>query len=156
MFSVLSRISLLLAVLLTVPVLRAQREKLPPDDLEIVEKKWPDAKKTNTGIRYIVQREGQGEFAQSGDMVSVVYQGTLLDGRIFDRIADPSRPFVFRLGRDVVIQGWDDILQRMRKGERRLVIIPPELGYGTRGSPPRIPRDATLVFVMELVEIKRE
>ena len=156
MFSVLSRISLLLAVLLTVPVLRAQREKLPPDDLAIVEKKWPDAKKTNTGIRYIVQREGQGEFAQSGDMVSVVYQGTLLDGRIFDRIADPSRPFVFRLGRDVVIQGWDDILQRMRKGERRLVIIPPELGYGTRGSPPRIPRDATLVFVMELVEIKRE
>ena len=89
-------------------------------------------------------------------MVSVVYVGTLLNGRIFDRISDPSRPFTFRLGRDVVIQAWDDILERMKKGERRLVIVPPEMGYGTRGVPPRIPRDATLVFEMELVEIKRE
>ena len=156
MVSALCRTSLLLLLLLAAPALRAQREKLPPDDLEIVEKTWPNAKKTNTGIRYIVEREGQGDFAQPGDMVSVVYVGTLLNGRIFDRISDPSRPFTFRLGRDVVIQAWDDILERMKKGERRLVIVPPEMGYGTRGMPPRIPRDATLVFEMELVEIKRE
>jgi FKBP-type peptidyl-prolyl cis-trans isomerase len=156
MSSALCRTSLLLLVLVAAPVLRAQREKIPPDDLEYVEKTWPNAKKTNTGIRYIVEREGHGELAQAGDMVSVVYVGALLDGRIFDRISDPSRPFTFRLGRDMVIQGWDDILQRMRLGERRLVIIPPELGYGTHGSPPRIPRDATLVFEMELVQIKRE
>jgi FKBP-type peptidyl-prolyl cis-trans isomerase len=156
MVSALCRTSLLLLLLLAAPALRAQREKLPPDDLEIVEKTWPNAKKTNTGIRYIVEREGQGDFAQPGDMVSVVYVGTLLNGRIFDRISDPSRPFTFRLGRDVVIQAWDDILERMKKGERRLVIVPPEMGYGTRGVPPRIPRDATLVFEMELVEIKRE
>jgi FKBP-type peptidyl-prolyl cis-trans isomerase len=156
MVSALCRTSLLLLVLLAAPALRAQREKLPSDDLEIVEKTWPNAKKTNTGIRYIVEREGQGDVAQPGDMVSVVYVGTLLDGRIFDKISNPSRPFTFRLGRDVVIQAWDDILERMKKGERRLVIVPPEMGYGTRGMPPRIPRDATLVFEMELVEIKRE
>ena len=156
MVSALCRTSLLLLVLLAAPALRAQREKLPSDDLEIVEKTWPNAKKTNTGIRYIVEREGQGDVAQPGDMVSVVYVGTLLNGRIFDRISDPSRPFTFRLGRDVVIQAWDDSLERMKKGERRLVIVPPEMGYGTRGMPPRIPRDATLVFEMELVEIKRE
>lgn len=151
------RFGLLLLVLLPAPAaLQAQREKLPPEDLEFVEQNWPTARKTNTGIRYIIQREGKGPSPVPGDLVSVVYSGKLLNGVTFDQAMDPARPLVFRVGRELVIQGWDYIVQQMKLGERRLVIIPAELGYGTRGQPPRIPRNATLVFIMELVDIKRE
>jgi FKBP-type peptidyl-prolyl cis-trans isomerase len=139
--------------LFVAPVLRAQREKLPPEDVEYVEKNWPEAKKTNTGIRYIVLREGQGtEKPKPGDKCQVLYVGRLLNGTIFDQATEPSQPFTFRVRRDEVIEGWDQIIQQMKKGEKRLVIVPPEYGYGTRGQPPKIPRAATLVFEMELIE----
>jgi len=141
---------------LALPALRAQREKLPPEDLAFVEKNWPEAKKTMTGIRYIVMQEGQGEVAKAGDKAFVVYVGRLLNGKIFDQTQDRAQPFTFRIGRDMVIQGWDQILQQMKRGEKRLVIIPAELAYGTRGQPPKIPRNSTLVFEMELADFKQE
>ena len=146
----------ILLVLLLPPGLYAQREKIPQEDLEIVEAQWPKAIKDSTGIRYIVEREGAGPCPAPGEMVSVLYVGKFLNGETFDKTSDPGRPLTFRVGRDQVVQGWDYIVQQMKRGERRLVIIPPELAYGTRGQPPRIPRNATLVFVMELVEIKPE
>src|SRR6185436_286582 len=83
-----SVVKLILCVgLLTVaasPALHAQREKLPPEDREFVEKTWPEAKKTNTGIRYIILREGSGPVAQSGDKAQVLYVGRLLNGTIFN------------------------------------------------------------------------
>jgi FKBP-type peptidyl-prolyl cis-trans isomerase len=133
-----------------------QREKLPPEDLAVVEKSWPTAKKDATGIRYIVEQMGHGLPPNPGDLVYVTYTGRLLNGMTFDRSLDPKKPFEFRVGRESVIQGWDFMIEQMRVGERRLVIIPPELAYGTRGQPGRIPRNATLVFVIELLEIKRE
>lgn len=136
-----------------VPAARAQREKLPPDDLAFVNKTWPQAKKTNSGIRYLILREGTGPSPHPGDKVAVLYEGRLLDGTIFDQDADASHPFIFRVVRDEVIQGWDQTLPLMKVGEKRFVIIPPELAYGTRGQPPRIPRDATLTFTIELLEI---
>lgn len=142
--------------LLPTSALYAQREKLPPDDLIYVEKTWPDAKKTNSGIRYIIQREGDGPMPKSGNNVSVHYVGRLLDGTIFDQNHDPASPFSFRVGREQVIQGWDQILPLMKRGEKRLVIIPPELAYGSRGQPPKIPRNASLVFEIELLEIKKD
>ena len=142
--------------LLLVPALYAQREKLPPEDLEVVEKTWPQAKKTNSGIRYVVEREGTGVSPKPGNAVAVHYVGKLLDGKIFDENHNPASPFTFRLGRDQVIQGWDQVLQLMKVGEKRLVIIPSELGYGSRGQPPKIPRNATLVFEIELLEIKKD
>ncbi len=143
--------------LLLVPgVLHAQREKLPPDDLEWVEKNFPDAIKSNTGIRYIVIEEGSGETAKRGDMVSVLYIGRFINGDSFDQRIGPKSPFSFRLGRSKVIQGWDQILQLMRPGDKWLVIIPPELAYGTRGSSPRIPPDTTLVFTIHLLSIDDE
>jgi FKBP-type peptidyl-prolyl cis-trans isomerase len=138
------------------PTMRAQREKLPPEDREFVEKNWPEAKKTQTGVRYIVMREGQGETPQPGDRVSVLYVGRLLQGKIFDENQDREHPFVFRVRRDMVIEGWDQILQLMKKGEKRLVIIPPELAYGTRGQPPKIPRNSTLVFEIELLDFGKD
>ncbi len=147
---------LFLLGLLLVPALHAQREKLPPADLEFVEQTWPTAKSTNTGIRYIIERAGQGAMPVPGDLVSVLYTGRLLNGTTFDNMSDPTQPFVFRVGRELVIQGWDYILPQMKRGERRLIIVPPELAYGTRGQPPRIPRNATLVFVIELLDIKHD
>jgi len=133
--------------------LRAQREKLPPEDLAIVEETWPDAKKTSTGMRYVILEPGAGESPKPGDLVAVHYVGRLLDGTVFDQCAEGQPPFKFRVARDQVILGWDQILQLMKKGEKRLVIIPPELGYGSRGQPPRIPRNATLVFMIWLEDI---
>jgi FKBP-type peptidyl-prolyl cis-trans isomerase len=141
-------------VFLAAPSLRAQREKLPPEDLDYVEKTWPEAKKTNTGIRFIVLHEGGGESPKPGDRCSVYYVGRLLNGTIFDKKESPEEPFTFRVRRDEVIEGWDQVLQLMKKGEKRLVIIPPELAYGTRGQPPKIPRSATLVFEIELLDFK--
>ncbi len=148
----LRRFALLLAAGLgLLPLaLQAQREKLPPDDLAWVEQNFPNAKKTNTGIRYDVLESGTGEKAKPGDMVSVLYVGRLLNGQTFDQVNDREKPFRFRLGRGHVIQGWDQVLQLMRPGDKWVVIIPSELAYGSRGTG-RIPRDATLVFMMELL-----
>jgi len=146
-----------LATVAAPAALHAQREKLTPDDLDLVEKTWPQARKTSTGIRYVIEQEGKGAPPVPGEMVSVLYIGTLLDSRKeFDRNQDRLHPFVFRLGRGFVIQGWDQVIQLMKPGEKRLVIIPSELAYGTHGQPPTIPRDAALVFEIELLSIKRD
>jgi len=142
--------------LLVMPAfVRAQREKLPPEDLEVVQKTWPNAKRTATGLRYVVLSEGKGDLAKPGDLVSVLYTGWLLDGTMFDQSIDPAKPFEFRLGRNLVIEGWDQGLQLMRPGEKRLFIVPFELGYGSLGHRPAIPPRATLVFEVELLGIKK-
>ena len=152
----LTKLCFLLVSLGVASTLHAQREKLPPEDLEYVEKTWPDAKKTMTGIRYIILKEGEGETPKPGDKVNVLYTGRLLDGKVFDQALDPKQPFTFRVRRDAVIEGWDQILQLMKRGEKRLVIIPPELAYGTRGQPPKIGRNQTLVFEMELLSFGKD
>ena len=152
----LVKLGLILIAIGASSALHAQREKLPPDDLEYVEKTWPDAKKTTTGIRYIILQEGQGETPKPGDKVNVLYVGRLLNGKVFDQATDPAQPFTFRVRREAVIEGWDQILQLMKKGEKRLVIIPPELAYGTRGQPPKIGRNQTLVFEMELISFGKD
>ncbi len=137
----------------TVP-LHAQREKLPPDDREYVEKKWPDTKRTYTGLRYLVLKKA-GKDSPSpvpGMIVSVLFKGMLLHGSVFDEDLDPLHPFKIRLGRGELIDGWEEALQKMHKGEKWLLIVPPEMAYGARGKPPVIPRDATLVFELELLD----
>ena len=133
--------------------LHAQREKLPPEDLEIVEKRWPDAKRTYTGLRYIVLKKGEhdGLSPVPGMMVFVLFKGMLLNGTVFDESPDADHPLKTRLGRGELIEGWEEALQRMHKSEKWLLIVPPEMAYGARGKPPSIPRRATLVFEMELI-----
>jgi FKBP-type peptidyl-prolyl cis-trans isomerase len=151
------RIVALVCALLAAPVLlHAQREKLPPDDLDFVESKWPNAKKSNTGIRYVVENAGKGPLLMPGDLVMVTYTASLLNGKMFDRVQDRVHPFTFRVDRGEVIDGWDQILQLMRPGDKWIVIVPPELGYGRRGNPPRVPSYATLVFEMELLGVKKD
>lgn len=132
----------------------AQRERLPLEDLEVVESRWPNAKKTSTGLRYIVLKEGDATSGtpEAGMRAAVLYKGMLLDGTVFDQALDPAHPFKPRVGRDELIAAWDQALTRMHKGDKWLLIVPYELGYGTRGNPPKIPKRATLVFEMELVD----
>jgi len=151
----LSHYFFVLVLLVTPAFLHAQREKLPPEDLAIVKEKWPEAKRTSTSLRYIVLTEGQGESPKPGDLVRVVYKGSLLNGKVFDEALDPAKAFEFRVGRGNVIDGWDQALQLMRPGEKRLLIIPHELAYGTRGQPPGIPKRATLVFEVQLLDFKK-
>jgi FKBP-type peptidyl-prolyl cis-trans isomerase len=150
----LTRSLILIAALIAPLALPAQREKLPPQDLEFVEKTWPKAKKTTTGLRYVVLEQGSGPLVKAGNNVSVLYEGRTLDGKVFDKTPDREHPFMFRVAREQVIPGWDQILQLMHAGEKILVIIPPELAYGTRGKPPTIGRNATLVFEITLLEIR--
>lgn len=150
-----SRLILSCVLALAPLCLLAQREKLPEDDLETVNRLWPNAKKMGIGIRYVVEQEGHGDTPEPGDKATLIYVGRLLNGKAFDAVTDRDHPFTFRVGRSEVIQGWDLTIVHMKRGERRVIIIPPELGYGTRGHPPEIPRNSTLVFVMELLDFKK-
>lgn len=151
------RLTFLMLALLGLAPLHAQREKLPMEDVEYVEKKWPEAKRTFTGLRYIILKPGdtKGAMPVNGNEVSVLYKGMLLDGTVFDQSPDENSPLKIRLGRGNLIEGWEQALQKMHKGEKWLLIVPPEMAYGARGKPPTIKRNATLVFEMELVDFKK-
>lgn len=151
-----ARLLVFFLALLAPLVVHAQREKFSPEDVAFIEKTWPEAKKTNTGVRYVIQQPGSGEMPKPGDKVAVLYVGRLLNGTVFDQATEKDKAFTFRVARDQVIQGWDQVLPLMKLGEKRLVVIPPELAYGTRGQPPKIGRNASLIFEIELIEIKRD
>jgi FKBP-type peptidyl-prolyl cis-trans isomerase len=147
---------LLAAVAWFTPLLvHAQREKLPPADLAVVEKKWPEAKKTPTGLRYVILKEGTGNPPKVGDNIRVLYKGMLIDGTVFDEETNARVGMTFRLGRGLVIEGWDQGLKLVKPGGKILLIVPPSLAYGTRGDPPKIPGNATLVFEVELLDVNR-
>lgn len=107
------------------------------------------------GLKIEVIQEGQGKTAENGNIVSVHYTGTLLDGTKFDSSRDRGVPFSFTLGAGQVIKGWDLGVLGMKIGEKRKLIIPSELGYGASGtSRGPIPPNATLIFEVELLSIK--
>jgi peptidylprolyl isomerase len=98
--------------------------------------------------------KGTGATAKAGDPLTVNYVGVLYStGKQFDASYDSGQPFPFQLGAGQVIPGWDQGIAGMRVGGRRELIIPPRLAYGPDGSPPTIPPNATLVFVVDLLSI---
>jgi FKBP-type peptidyl-prolyl cis-trans isomerase len=105
------------------------------------------------GLVYTDTDCGDGDEALSGAELSVDYTGRLENGEVFESTRQTGSPFTFVLGADEVIQGWDEGLRGMREGGRRRLVVPPDLGYGEEGSPPKIPGGATLTFDIELLEV---
>ena len=110
--------------------------------------------KTESGLEYIEMEAGTGAQAEAGKMVDVHYTGKLQDGTVFDSSVSRGVPISFQLGAGRVIKGWDEGIALMKVGGKAQLIIPPELGYGDRGAGGVIPPNATLVFDVELVEVK--
>ncbi|MDX2230025.1 MAG: FKBP-type peptidyl-prolyl cis-trans isomerase [Leptolyngbyaceae cyanobacterium bins.349] len=106
---------------------------------------------TPSGLKYLDMVEGSGETPQAGQTVTVHYTGTLENGSKFDSSRDRGTPFKFKLGAGQVIKGWDEGIASMKVGGRRQLVIPPTLGYGSRGVGP-IPPDSTLIFDVELLK----
>ncbi len=109
---------------------------------------------TDSGLQYEVLSAGEGATPEPGKTVVVHYTGTLEDGKKFDSSRDRGQPFSFKIGVGQVIKGWDEGVMSMQLKERRKLIIPSELGYGARGAGGVIPPNATLIFDVELLEIK--
>ncbi|PIE58720.1 MAG: peptidylprolyl isomerase [Desulfobulbus propionicus] len=120
-----------------------------------IKQKWPEARRTDSGMYYQIEKDGIGSRPAKGDTVSVHYTGRLLaDYRKFDSSYQRKTPLAFPVGTGRVIPGWDEALMDMKKGEERTIILPPELAYGERGAGDGvIPPNAWLVFYVELVDI---
>ena len=122
------------------------------DDLYLTEH-YQSAVRRNSGLRYVIRGAGTGTATPPpGSEVIAHYEGRLLDGSAFDSSYRRGTPFVFRVGTGAVIKGWDEAFLLMKKGEKRTLIIPHWLGYGEKGSPPKIPGRATLIFEVELID----
>ncbi len=113
-----------------------------------------EATMTASGLKYIDVVVGEGASPQKGDRVVVHYTGTLENGKKFDSSRDRNAPFEFTIGVGRVIKGWDEGVMSMKVGGRRQLIIPSELAYGADGAGGVIPPHATLIFDVELLNIK--
>ena len=119
----------------------------------IIADKWPNTTKTASGLRYTIKKEGTGLPPKPGQTITTHYTGRLLEtNRKFDSSYDRKEPIKFKVGTKQVIAGWDEALLTMKKGEKRILILPPELAYGTRGAGNAIPPNAWLVFDVELID----
>jgi FKBP-type peptidyl-prolyl cis-trans isomerase FkpA len=142
-----------LSVVVLVCVLFIAKKKVFAQSVDLAK-----ALKTDSGLQLVELTVGSGAEAKFGSTVNVHYTGWLFDGKNlgakFDSSVDRGTPFQFMLGAGRVIKGWEEGVKGMKVGGKRKLIIPSELGYGTRGAGNVIPPNATLVFDVELLEVK--
>ncbi len=110
--------------------------------------------KTDMGLEYSDLKVGSGTAAAKGSQATVHYTGWLTSGKRFDSSAVKNKPFTFTIGARKVIKGWDEGVQGMKVGGVRQLKAPPGLAYGSMGHPPRIPKNATLIFEIELLAVE--
>jgi len=143
------------------PMSAAMREMMDPtkhtltdEDEQIIAEKFPGARQNKSGLRQIVRVPGDGPVARVGQTVVIHYEARrLLDGTMFDSSRARGVPLPYVLGTSR-LQGWDEALQTMKIGERRTVILPWWLAYGEEGNQPDVAPRTSLVFEIELVEIR--
>ena len=134
---------------------RAKREAKVKEDAEAqMEKLAAGFDKTESGLRYKMIQKGNGKKAENGKTVSVHYTGQLEDGKVFDSSYPRKKPIEFPLGRGNVIEGWDEGIALLQVGDKARFVIPSHLGYGSRGAGGAIPPNATLIFDVELMDVK--
>jgi len=110
--------------------------------------------KTPSGLRYQIIQNGNGPKAEKGKQISVHYKGQLADGQVFDSSYQRKEPIDFTVGIGQVIKGWDEGLQLLSVGDKARLVIPSDLAYGSQGAGGVIPPDATLIFDVELMDVK--
>jgi len=134
---------------------RAKREAAERAEAEAkMEKLAAGFEKTESGLRYQFIQRGNGKKAEKGRTVSVHYSGQLEDGKVFDSSYARKKPIEFPLGMGHVIEGWDEGIELLQVGDKARFVIPSHLGYGSRGAGGVIPPNATLVFDVELMDVK--
>lgn len=121
---------------------------------EAMEKLAAGFDKTESGLRYKMIQKGNGKKAEKGRTVSVHYTGSLENGMVFDSSYKRKQPIEFPLGKGHVIEGWDEGIALLQVGDKARFVIPSHLGYGSRGAGGVIPPDATLIFDVELMDVK--
>jgi peptidyl-prolyl cis-trans isomerase A (cyclophilin A) len=110
--------------------------------------------KTESGLRYQFIQRGEGKQAEAGKIVSVHYEGSLENGKVFDSSYPRKKPIEFKLGIGQVIEGWDEGIALLKVGDKARFVIPSDLGYGPAGAGGVIPPNATLIFDVELMDVK--
>ena len=109
---------------------------------------------TPSGLTYLITKKGTGRQLKAGDTVILNYTGTLTNGVKFDSSYDRNEPLAFKLGAGRVIKGWDEGVAKLRVGDHAILVIPGKLAYGPKGIPNVIPPDATLIFMIEVVDVR--
>lgn len=110
---------------------------------------------TESGLKYMIIKEGTGAVPESGDMVEINYVGGLTNEFIFDASFNKGQPYVYRLNTGQVIKGWDRAVEKFNEGTEAFIMVPPSLAYGAAGSSPNIPPDSELIFYINLFKIRR-
>ena len=109
---------------------------------------------TPSGLTYLITKKGTGPQPKAGDTVVMNYTGMLTNGVKFDSSHDRNEPFEFKLGAGRVIKGYDEGVAKLSVGDHAILVIPGKIAYGPRGVPNVIPPDATLLFIIEVVDVK--
>ena len=129
--------------------------KKAKESAQLIKKLTEGATTTKSGLAYFMITEGSGAQATAGKTVSVNYTGKLADGTKFDSSYDRNAPIEFPLGEGRVIPGWDEGISLLKVGGKATFIIPPHLAYGSKGAGGVIPPNATLIFEVELMDVKQ-